>query len=345
MNTSPARLPTVSAGFADALARFAEAKGAVRAALLAAADVTPAQLADPDTRLPMATFHALVTAAKRLTQTPALALEFGAATDLRHFSIAGLIAHSAPTMADALVQLNRYGRLVADVEGVGEGPRFEIRLESGQRWMIDRRANPNAFPELTESTWSRFICWTRHAFPDLTYALAAQVSHEAPAYAQEYERIWQVPVRFAAGRNAIRTTLDFAEAPVAPEGRYAFGVLIAHGDALLEDLHRQTTVRGRVEALLLARLHTGDIGVEAVAAQMQTSRQTIYRALKAEGVTFAEVLDRLRCKMAQHYLEGAKASVHETAYLVGFADASAFSRAFKRWTGRRPSAALSRRQD
>jgi AraC-like DNA-binding protein len=334
--------PTVSAGFAHAFVEFAVGRGAQRAKLLSAGGPGLAELDDPDARVPLGAFQALVTAGKTLTGNPALPLEFGAATDLRHFSIAGLIAHNAATMAEALVQLNRYGRLVADVEGVGDGPRFEIRMENGQRWMLDRRANPNAFPELTESTWSRFICFTRHAFPHLTYALAAQVTHAAPAHAEAYERLWRVPVAFAADRNAIQTTLDFDDAIIAPDNRYVFGVLAQRGDALLEELQRQTTLRGQIEALILPRLHTGAVSVEQIAALMETSRQTLYRGLKAEGVTFAEVLDELRCRMAHQYLEGRKASVNETAYLVGFSDASTFSRAFKRWTGHAPSRAMDR---
>src|SRR5690606_21602502 len=122
-----------------------------------------------------------------------------------------------------------------------------------------------------------------------------------------YERLWRVPVAFAADRNAIQTTLDFDDAIIAPDNRYVFGVLAQRGDALLEELQRQTTLRGRIEALILPRLHTGAVSVEQIAALMETSRQTLYRGLKAEGVTFAEVLDELRCRMALQYLEGRKA--------------------------------------
>jgi len=76
--------------------------------------------------------------------------------------------------------------------------------------------------------------------------------------------------------------------------------------------------------------------MEGVADALSISRQTLYRRLRAEGVRFGEVLDGLRRRMALSYLEEQKMSVCETAYMVGFSEPSAFSRAFKRWTGHSP---------
>lgn len=328
--------PTVSAGFAKALLDFAVSRGADEPDLLARAGLRPEDLRDQDRRVPFARFVALMRAAKVLCGDPALALEFGAATDLRRFSIVGLIAHAASTMSEALAQLNRYSRLVVEVDGLADGSRFEIVHENGQRWMVDRRVDPDPFPELTEATWSRFICWTRREFPQGVYALAVEVTHPEPLHRVAYERLWQVPVTFNARRNAIRTTLDWGDVPVQPENRYVFGLFTERGDALLEELESLRTVRGRVESLLLPLLHTGDLGMQAIARKMGASRQTLHRSLKAEGATFEQVLDQLRHRMAVHYLAGGRASVHEVAYLVGFSDPSAFSRAFKRWTGIRP---------
>jgi AraC-like DNA-binding protein len=333
---SAAQSATVSAGFAKALVDFAVSKGADEAPLLAAVGLCAEDFADADRRVPFDRFVALMRAAKTLCNDPAFALEFGAAGDYRRVSIVGLIAYASATMAEALTQINRYGRLILDVAGIAEGARFEIVHEKGERWMIDHRADPNSFPELTEATFSRFICTTRRDFPQAVYALSAEVTHPAPSYRDAYERLWQVPVRFDAARNAIQTTTDWGDVQIQPNNRYVFGVFTERGDKLLLDLEAQTTLRGRVESLILPLLHTGDVSINTVAGKLDTSRQTLHRNLKSEGVTFEQVLDELRHKMALDYLKARKVSVNETAYLVGFSDPAAFSRAFKRWTGVSP---------
>ena len=68
---------------------------------------------------------------------------------------------------------------------------------------------------------------------------------------------------------------------------------------------------------------------------MGLSRQTLYRRLKAEGVTFEALLDRLRRRLAQKLVRQGL-PVKDIAYRLGFSDPAAFSRAFKRWTGTSP---------
>src|SRR5262245_6754850 len=106
--------------------------------------------------------------------------------------------------------------------------------------------------------------------------------------------------------------------------RYVFGVLSERAAGLLKELENSKSARGRTENLILPVLHTGDVSMEAIATAMGVSRQTLFRRLKAEGVTFEQVLDELRHKLALHYLNGRKTSVNETAYLVGFSDPASF---------------------
>ncbi len=327
---------TISAGYVKALLDFAVLNGANEQRLLTRADIPAEALTDQDNRLGLSRYVALMREAKADTSNPALALEFGAASDMRKFSVVGLISHASANMMEALIQLNRYGRLVVDVEGIADGARFNLIDVDGQRWMEDRRGNPNDFPEMTESTWSRFIVTTRRDFPEHTYALAAHVTHAAPAYRARYEELWQVPITFSSHWNAIRSDPSWERVQIQPDNRYVFGVLTERGDALLKELESAQTVRGKVEALIMPILHTGEVSVETIAAKLNTSRQTLYRQLKDENVTFEQVLDELRHRMALDYIAARKVSVNETAYLVGFSDPASFSRAFKRWTGKSP---------
>jgi AraC-like DNA-binding protein len=100
---------------------------------------------------------------------------------------------------------------------------------------------------------------------------------------------------------------------------------------------RATPFRREVESRLEPLLPSGEAGIEAVARAMGVSRQTLYRRLKEEGFTFEQVLDDLRHRLALRYVGRDGMSAKSAAYRLGFSDPAAFSRAFKRWTGRSPS--------
>lgn len=330
--------PTVAAGYARALFEFAVGKGADRNGLLAKAGITSSELTDTDGRLPFDRFKALMREGKSMSGDPALALHFGAESDLSEFSIVGLIADASETMAHALQQLNRYGQLIAEVD-LGAGERFRNVRDDEGMWLVDLRQDPNGFPEMTESTFARIACHSRlFGDDDKPFVIGARVTHEAPSYRAEYERVFRAPVSFGCDRNALLIDASWISRKVARTTRYAFGVLSQRASELLESLESSKTTRSQVERLLIPQLHTGALDIEQVAQRLGLSRKTLYRKLKAEDTTFERVLDALRHKMALHYLDGKKVSVNETAYLVGFSDRSTFARAFKRWTGASPRA-------
>jgi AraC-like DNA-binding protein len=328
--------PTVSAGYAGNLMRFAISRGADPMVLAERAAIAPDDLNDPDARVPYARYIALMRAAKDLTGDPALALHLGQEADLRDVSVVGLICYAAPTMGAALGELNRFGRLVAEMDIPVQGGRFQIEYRDNGLWMVDTRLDPDSFPELTEETWSRFVAETARHFPEAVFARAIHVTHPAPAHADAYERIMGAPVTFGSDRNAIMIEPTWLELELHAPNSYVFGVLSRHAQQLLDDLEGAEDIRRRVERLLIPVLHKGDLNMGRIAAGLGMSRQTLYRRLKAVGVSFEALVDDLRRRMAVHYLDGKKVSVSETAYLVGFSDPASFSRAFKRWTGSSP---------
>jgi AraC-like DNA-binding protein len=326
--------PSIAAGNARALMEFAVVKGASRESLAERSGIDTAKLQDQDNRIPFAKYVALMRAAKELCNDPALALRFGEEVDFAEMSVVGLIGRASETMVDGFVQFNRYARLVVD-EGSG-ADRFVLSRDSGQLWVVDTRPNPDDFPEFIESSFARMVCTSRRWFPEAEFIKAVHVTHPAPAYRAEYDRIFRMPVVFESDRNALLTDEAWLTHKNPHASRYVFGILSKHAEELLKRLEQTTSTRARVESLLVPVLHTGKANMNTIAGKLGLSRQTLFRRLKEEGTTFEKVLDELRHKLALHYLRGGKVSVNETAYLVGFSDPTAFSRAFKRWTGSSP---------
>lgn len=95
--------------------------------------------------------------------------------------------------------------------------------------------------------------------------------------------------------------------------------------------------RKEVEETIQPLFGLGEVSIDRVARQLGMSRQTLYRRLKAEGVTFEEIVDAKRRSLAIRYLGLNGLSVKAASYKLGFSEPAAFSRAFKRWTGISPS--------
>ena len=330
--------PSVAAGIGKGLLEFAVSKGASRASLIERSGIALEDFENPDARIPLERYASLLRAAAQICNEPALALKFGEAVDLAELSFIGLLCCAAESLDDVFVQINRYSRVMIDVPVEGNGDRFRrVRSKAGT-WLIDARANPDEYPELTEATFARMVGRVRtFADPSKPYVKRVCFTHAAPVYRAEYDRIFKAAVFFGADENAILVDDSAISSAILRPSRYAFKILSERAEAMLAHLDTATTTRGKVESVLIPILHRGDASIELVAAKLSFSRQTLYRRLRAEGVRFDHILDELRYRMALNYLNDKKVSANETAYLVGFSEPSAFSRAFKRWTGSYPS--------
>lgn len=334
--------PTIAAGYPRGLLDFAASKGADREALLARAGIEAEALAHQDHRVSVAKYVALFKAAAEMTGIPAIALEYGKAVRMQEISIVGLICEACETVLDVPKQLNRYATLVVDEDRGEPATLMRGAARNGGVWIEGPSALFSENPVIAEAEFARLVWNTRVMFANtpefqkLKYPRVVHFMHKAPTYAAEHERIFGAPVVFESDWNAMQIDPEFLALKQPPVNRYVFAVLSERAELLLKSFEATKTMRGRIESVLMGILHTGEASMDAVADKLGQSRQTLYRNLKDEGVTYEQVLDELRHKLALHFLNGKKVSVNETAYLVGFSDPASFSRAFKRWTGVSP---------
>jgi AraC-like DNA-binding protein len=333
---------TVAAGFPKAFFEFAVARGANRQALIRRSNLDLNDLKDQDNRVPLENYVALMKAGIELCDEPALALLFGEAVRMHDVSIVGLIGEAGDCGESGQQQINRYAPLLIDDGEDVSSDRIVFVRDNGNFWMEFRSPVYVDQPLLTESGFARCVCSARAMFKSggilikAPFPKAIHFTHDEPSYRAEYDRIFGVPLIFRSHINAL--LFDGEVLSVKPPGTnpYLSQILTARAEELLKRLETSKSTRARVEALLLSVLPSGQVNIETIASKLGLSRQTLFRKLKAESVTFEQVLVELRLKLALEYLGEKKTSVSEAAYLLGFSDPAAFSRAFKRWAGCSP---------
>jgi AraC-like DNA-binding protein len=290
----------------------------------------------------LANYLALLKAGIELCNEPALSLLFGEAVRLQDISLVGLIGVAFDNVESVRRQVNRYAPLTLDADDGVTAEAAEFVRENGDVWLKSTSDIYIANPLLTEAAFARSVCGARALvasmpdFANLSFPKAIRFTHAEPSYRAEYDRIFGVPLFFNSHMNALQVDEALLNIKLPRTNPYLSEVLSARAEELLKSLEMSKTMRGRVENLLISILHTGEASMDMIAVKLGLSRQTLFRKLKAEGITFEKVLDELRYKLALHYLNGKKVPVNQTAYLVGFSEPAAFSRAFKRWTGSSP---------
>lgn len=115
---------------------------------------------------------------------------------------------------------------------------------------------------------------------------------------------------------------------------------IVEGAALRElgDLTASTSQISVITAKISQSLRTGDCSMDHVASSIGMSSRSLQRALENEGTSYRKILDTVRRSIAERYLVDTDRPVKEIAFLLGFSEVSAFSRAVRNWFGASPRA-------
>ena len=273
------REPTVVATAPKALLDFAVDRGADRVTLLRLASIDPRDLEDPNGRVPVVRYVAMMEAAIDLCREPALPLLYGEHVPTEDLSIVPLIAAHGESLGDVRTKVNRYAALMLD-DGTDE-PMLEALPRGGKIWIRLASALYARYPMLTESGVARTVCGTRRMiesfgvrgstprFPD-----ALHFTHPEPPHRKQYDRLFGVPLTFASDMNAIVVDPAFLSIPARKPYGAAAAMVTKQAEQLLAELKGPTSTRSSVEAALLRRLESGEIGMVEIARQLGLSRAT-----------------------------------------------------------------------
>jgi AraC-like DNA-binding protein len=159
-------------------------------------------------------------------------------------------------------------------------------------------------------------------------------AHRKPEDVRPFRQFFQAPLRFDAERNALVFSSAWLNRrlPAAdPELRQLLQKQIDALDARLHDDFPE-----QVRSVLRSALLTGHAKADYVAALFSIHSRTLNRRLNAFGTTFRELVDECRFEITGRMLEDSAMDMNTIAALLDYADASAFTRAFRRWSGTTP---------
>ncbi len=299
--------------------------------LASRAGLTPEMLADPDARIPADLADGLWREALTASGDRWLALHAAEHVPFGAFRVLDFLAASGTRLGDGLSRVCAYFRLV-DPRGLLSVEEEEDRA----RLCFDTVAGGAPAEPAQQFTFALFLLRARAMIDEPFRPLEVCFTFPSPSDPGELSRVFGVIPTFDCARAALVFPRRIFDLPPPSRNPGLFSVLDEHARALLERVPLDEALVTRVRLAIAAGLNGEAPTLARLARQLGLSPRSLQRKLESDGTSFVALLDEVRHERADLMLRSPDVAVSEVSWVLGFSEQSAFTRAFKRWTGRSP---------
>ena len=323
--------PTSLASWTRALRKQLDALGLDSAALCKQAGLDPQLMDDPNARYPLSATSRLWALAVQVSGDPAIGLRVSRFVSPTTFHALGYALVASGSLREVFERIVRYHPVVSDalkLELSREGERYRFRL-------LQPPGSPAPALEAIDAFAAIYVRTCRNRLGRDYAPLAVYLRRPEPVDPTPWHTVFRAPLFFGAEEDR----LEFAARDFDSHLDDANPELAEHNETVLKRTLAQLrplTWERKVRAAIEARLPEGEPSAESIAQAMHLSLRSLQRHLADEGCRFDNLLNECRENAALLHLRDPQCSLSEISYLLGFADTSSFSRAFKRWTGMTP---------
>jgi len=306
-------------------------RGVDPVAVLEKAGLDERSLADPDGWTSFDTAGRLLTQCIDATGCPHFGLLLGQRFTPATLGVVFQLMKHAGSVQEAIRSLVFHLHL-HDRGGVG----YVLRPSPGEiglAYGIYRRGDFQVGP-LYDFTASTIFTFMRELCGPRWKPTRVSVTHRRPKDLTPYRRLFGVPLLFDAEHTAVHFAERWLDEPVHgsdPALQAAIAKLISDREAA-EALTMSDKVRRVLRTMVLA----GNASADTVAFMFAMSRRSLHRQLQAEGTSLRALANATRFEIARQLLNESDMPAGDVAAVLHYSDASAFSRAFKDWSGAAP---------
>jgi AraC-like DNA-binding protein len=307
--------------------------GVDAAAMLASVGIAPDAPLDAGQMIPAQRYYELLEKIAGQIDVTDLPVRTGASMRLDEYGALGLAFKAATTLGASFARVERYARLWTSVV------EYELRPATGGTLFILHRAGERRLGMRlsNEATLVSAVAIARQVCPAPLAPVEVLVRHPAPRRVAAHEEWFGCPVRFGAERDAILFSDETLARPniLGDEGISQY--LTTHLDAELSEMTWEPALVMQARAAIAQALSEGAPKMAEIASGLGLSARSFHRRLSEHGMSFQSLTEETRRDLAEGLLRDERHSLAEIAFLTGFSEQSAFTRAFKRWVGTTPA--------
>lgn len=288
-------------------------------------------IADPTKAIALSSYCSMLNGAARETRSANFGLKYGRQFSPQMFGLIGFIAMASPDVGSALrnfVELFPHHQNGTETK-IGFGSdlvRIEYRILDPD--IIDRRQD-------AEFTLAAFANVMRMCMGPSWSPVQVDFEHPEPEKVADHFHIFDSDITFLQPTNALVMRAEKLDAPM-PNGNPQLLEVLRASLAAVACQKKEDDLVSRARAEIRGRLASRSVTLADIADRLRVPTWTLQRRLAEYGLTFSAVVDWVRRDIAALYLDQAHMPLSEIALLLGYSEASAFSRAFRQWTDMSP---------
>jgi AraC-like DNA-binding protein len=331
----PARIgsmPSASGGIARLVyARLLE-RGIPAIPLLLKARLSVEQIDDRSVRLRVRSQIRFLQLAADALQDDLLGFHLARDYELREIGLLYYVLASSEVLNDALHKAARYSGITN--EGIS------LKFSTGRKTAIaldyvgvERRSDRHQI----EFWLVSLVRLCRQLTNRRLIPSRVRVAHHRKKSPAEFRSLFGCEVEFGSAVDEVIFPGAVALMPIGSADSYLNELLVKYCEEAIS--HRppaRTSLRLSVETAMAPLLPHGKANAVEVARRIGMSHRTLARQLSSEGLTFSQIAEELKGDLAGHYLREGDLPISQIAWLLGYREVSAFTHAFKRWTGMTP---------